>query len=109
MANRLKFSKQSLDKLARSKHQKQITVGDSGQPGLCVLVSQATVTFRVAFYLPSIPGKPQYVKIGRYPDGQYTYPYKDSNGRDIVIDCNNIDAVRRAASDIRNRAQRGID
>ena len=59
---------------------KQRVIWDSKQPGLCVLISRgakdahrATVTFRVAFYLKNVPGKPQYVSLGRYPDGQYTY------------------------------------
>jgi hypothetical protein len=95
----------------------QRVVWDSKQSGLCVLVSpgpkggrQATVTFRVAFYLRGQPGKPQYVKLGRYPDEQYTYPYRDVRGEPIVVKCSDIDAMRRAASDIRNRARdQGID
>jgi hypothetical protein len=92
-------------------------IWDTVQDGLCVLISrgpkekrQATVTFRVCFYLRSLPGKPQYIKLGRYPDDTYVYPYKDDRGRNIVINCSDIAAVRRAASDIRNRAATlGID
>ena len=69
---------------------------------------RATVTFRVCYYLQ--PGKPEYVKLGRYPDGQYVYPYKDDSGKDIVIHCDDLTKVRAAASDIRNRAKLlGID
>jgi hypothetical protein len=118
-AQRMQFSKANLDRIARADHRPhgQMTIWDTKGNGLCVLVSrgpkekrQATVTFRVCFYLRSLPGKPQYVRLGRYPNDQYVYPYKDAKGRGIVIDCSNIEAVRRAASDIRNRAATmGID
>ena len=50
------------------------------------------------------------MSLGRYPDDHYKYPYKDDKGRDIVIACSDIKAVRTAASDIRNRAKtQGID
>ena len=93
---------------------KQRVVWDSKQAGLCVLISRgaknahrATVNFRVAFYLKSVPGKPQYISLGRYPDGQYTYT---DNGKSITAVCSDIEAIRRAASTIRNRAKdQGID
>jgi hypothetical protein len=96
---------------------KQRVVWDSKQAGLCVLISRgakdahrATVTFRVAFYLKGLRGRVQYYTLGRYPDGQYVYPYKDQNGEPIIARCSDIDAMRRAASDIRNRAAtQGID
>jgi len=114
--NRLKLTVARLNELLRTRPHQQKTIWDGGEHGLCVLVSrgpkharQGTVTFRVCFYLKGQPGKPQYLKIGRYPDGKYTYPYKDEKGKDIVIDCSNIDDVRDAARNIRTRAKRGID
>jgi hypothetical protein len=93
---------------------KQRVVWDSKQAGLCVLISRgaknahrATVNFRVAFYLKNIPGKPQYISLGRYPDGQYTYT---KNGKQITAACSDIEAMRRAASNIRNDAKdQGVD
>jgi hypothetical protein len=115
----MEFTKASLDREARANHRphRQRVIWDSRQDGLCVLISrgpkekrQATVTFRVCFYLKSQPGKPQYVKIGRYPDGSYAYPYENEDGERTVISCADLRAVRRAASDIRNRAATlGID
>ena len=117
-AEREDFTKAYLDREARANHRphKQRVVWDKREDGLCVLISrgpkderQATVTFRVCFYLPSHPGKPHYLRIGSYPNDSYTYPYKDEKGRDIVIACANIDDVRDAARDARTRAKRGID
>jgi hypothetical protein len=69
---------------------------------------QATVTFRVVYYMR--PGKPQYLKIGRYPDDTYTYPYKiEGAKKEKVIACSDLDAVRDAANDIRARARDGND
>ena len=42
------------------------------------------MTFRVCYYLPSKPGKPRYVVIGRYPDGEYT-PVVAERGRLFLI------------------------
>jgi hypothetical protein len=71
---------------------------------------RATVSFRALFYLPSRPGKPHYFAIGRYPDGEFTYPWKkDKDGKPITISCSKIDHVRQAAIDIFNRAKSGID
>ncbi len=113
-AERIKFTKSELDGLRRTRPHRQRMIWDTETKGLSVLVSrgpkskrQATVTFRVVYYLR--PGKPLYFKIGRYPDDEYTYPYKDENGKAHVIKCSDIDAVRRAASDIYNRAKLGID
>jgi hypothetical protein len=112
----MSFSKGRLDALLQTRPHQQHVIWDEREAGLCVLISrgakdqpQATVTFRVCFYLPSMPGKPQYLRIGCYPDEQYTYPYKDEQQRDIVIECSDIDAVRDAARDARTRAKRGID
>ena len=114
---RMKFTAARLDALLRTRPHQQMTIWDDDKngAGLCVLVSRgpkrqhrATVTFRVCYYLQ--PGKPEYVKLGRYPDGQYVYPYKDDSGKDIVIRCDDLTKVRAAASDIRNRAKLlGID
>ena len=53
---------------------KQRVIWDLKQPGLCVLVSpgpkdrgKATLAFRACFYLRGMPGKPHYVKLGRFP------------------------------------------
>lgn len=114
--NKIKFTEAVLNEKISKRPHRQETIWDAKQDGLCVLVSrgpkgkrQATVTFRVCYYLK--PGKPEYVKLGRYPDGSYTYPYKNAKtGRDTVVSCSDIGAMRRAASDIRNRAKdQGID
>jgi hypothetical protein len=50
------------------------------------------------------------VKLGRYPHDQYVYPYKDQRGEPIIVKCSDIEAMRSATSDIRNRAKtQGID
>jgi hypothetical protein len=106
-----------LDAELRKPQEGQKVIWDTKQPGLCVLVSpgthgrgKATLTFRTLFYLRSLPGRPHYVKLGRYPDGQCVYPYKDQRGEPIVVACSDIEAMRRAASDIRSRSQtQGID
>jgi hypothetical protein len=88
------LTKAFLDGLLRTRPHAQDLIWDSKQTGLHVLVSrgpkdkrQATVTFRVVYYLKSQPGKPHYLKLGRYPD-----KYSD------------VDQVRRLASKIRNAA-----
>jgi hypothetical protein len=114
---RMTLSKAELTKKINKRPHRQEVIWDTEEKGLSVLVSRGpkharrgTVTFRVCFYLQGRPGKPMYVKLGRYPDGKYVYPYKDKDGKDIVKPCSDIDAMRRAASDIRNRAKdQGID
>jgi integrase len=109
------FTKARLDDLLKTRPHRQSVIWDAKASGLCVLVSrgaehkrQATVTFRVVYYLRS--GKPTYLKIGRYPDGTYTYPYKiEGQKKAKVIACSDLDAVRAAASNIRERAKDGID
>jgi integrase len=71
--NRDRLTEAKLNDLLRVRPHKQEVVWDD-EYGLCVLVSrgpknkrQATVTFRVVYYLKTEPGKPQYKKIGRYP------------------------------------------
>jgi hypothetical protein len=117
-AKRMTFTKVALDKLLKTRPQRQYSIWDSKEPHLSVLVSRGpehkkrgTVTFRCIYYLPTAPGKPRYIAIGRWPDGTYTYPYKDEKkGKVITIRCSDIDAVRVAASDIFNRAKtQGID
>ena len=110
------FTKAKLDELLRTRPHRQSMIWDTEEKGLAVLISrgpkhkrQATVTFRVAYYLPSRPGKPLYLKIGRYPDGTYTYPYKRDAGLPGVIKCADIDAVRKVAGNIRERAESGLD
>ena len=111
------FTKVALDKLLKTRPQRQYSIWDSKEPHLSVLVSRGpehkkrgTVTFRCIYYLPTAPGKPRYLAIGRWPDGAYTYPYKNEKGKVITISCSDIDAVRLAASDIFNRAKsQGID
>jgi hypothetical protein len=113
----MEFTKKRLDALCAVRPHKQRVYWDTAQDGkgLCVLVSRgpkggkATVTFRVLYYLQGT-GKPQYLKIGRYPDDSYSYPYKNETTKKYdVIKCSDIEAVRTAASDIRNRAKLGID
>jgi integrase len=127
-ARTMQFTKTELDKLTRANHHHQQVIWDEAlrarhQARLCVLVSKgpkhtkrATVSFRAIFYLPSHPGKPHYMKIGRWgPHEEFTYPWKVEDPDDPkkritkTIKCDNIDAVRRAAIDIFNRAKSGID
>lgn len=74
-ATKEKFTPSSLKALLATKPDKQITVWDEKQDGLCVLVSPGrgdketrtpTITFRVVYYLRTVPGKPVYKKLGRY-------------------------------------------
>ena len=114
----MEFTKARLDHLLKTgRPHRQKSIWDTKERGLSVLVSrgpkhrrQATLTLRVTYYLKDKPGKPRYVKIGRWPDGTYTYPYKGPDNQSITIACSDIEAVRHAASDIRNRAKdQGID
>jgi hypothetical protein len=72
MPEPMQFTPNSLNKLRAKKPEKQLTIWDTKQTGLCVLVSpgrdpkSATVTFRVAYYLKEAPGRPIYQKLGRY-------------------------------------------
>src|SRR5262245_25393256 len=118
MADKVAFTSTELKKLRsiRAKHQDVFWDANEMGKGLCVLRSpgaqdqtQSTLTFRVAYYLPSKPGKPQYVTLGRWPDGTYVYPYKDEKGQDIKAACSDINAIRHAAYNIRERAKRGLD
>jgi integrase len=118
LPDRMEFTKARLDNLLKTgRPHRQKTIWDTKETGLSVLISrgpkhkrQATVTLRVVYYLKDKPGVPRYVKIGRYPDDTYTYPYKGADKQAIVISCSDIEAVRRAASDIRNRAKdQGVD
>ena len=79
--------KARLDGLKNGRPHRQDMLWDSGEPGLCVLISRgpkhkrkATVTFRVVYYLKDRPGEPRYMKLGRYPD-----------------ECSDIDGVRDRA------------
>jgi integrase len=112
--HRRRLTKLLLDQLRHTRPDRQYTVWDQVQDGLCVLVSpgsahshQSTVTLRVCYYLLEKPGSPRYFKIGRYPDGVYTFT--DKAGRDHIISCSDLDAVRAVASDVRNNAKRGFD
>lgn len=71
--NRIEFKKDKLDEWLREKPDKQQTKWDTKQTGLCVLISlgpahkpEATVTFRVCYYLPREPGKPRYQALHAY-------------------------------------------
>jgi hypothetical protein len=79
--------------------QRQAVIWDSKERGLCVLVSrgpkhkrQATLTFRVVYYLKDRPGEARYLKLGRYPD-----------------ECSDIEDVRDRARLVRIDAKNGID
>jgi hypothetical protein len=107
------LKREDLDRWRSKRPLRQTIRWDKKQKGLCVLVSpgpkdqrRATVTFRVAYYLKSAPGKPKYIKLGRYPDE--TYDYK-KEGEDIAARCDDIEAMRAAAYHIRDRANRGFD
>jgi len=73
--SRIKFTKDVLDRRRGVRPHRQEVLWDTDTTGLQVLISrgpvhkrQATLTFRVVFYLPDKPGKPHYHRIGRYPD-----------------------------------------
>ncbi|MGF1620184.1 MAG: tyrosine-type recombinase/integrase [Rhodomicrobiaceae bacterium] len=113
MPNAVKFTKPFLDKLLREKPEKQVTIWDAKQTGLCILHSpgaqhrtDATVTFQACYYLPSRPGFPRYTKIGRYGETVY---YRDVYGELHELDCGDIEAVRTRCSNIRNAAKVGED
>ena len=108
--NRIKFTTAILNDLQRTRAQRQEVFWDSKETGLCVLRSrgpknrrQATLTFRVVYYLPDQPGKPHYKVIGRYP---IKYPDTDAGPG---IDCSDIEAVRDRARQIRTQAKAGVD
>jgi hypothetical protein len=112
--NKQTLTKRMLDAaLSKRPHQQQ-TIWDEKQPGLCALISRgradkrgATISLRVCYYLKSKPGKPQYLKLGRYPDG--VYRYKDAKDREHEIKCKDLDDVRARAAAIRANAKDGID
>jgi hypothetical protein len=97
---RLLFTEAALAALMRNgRPQRQTVVWDTKERGLCVLVSrgpkhkrQATVTFRVIYYLKDRPGEARYVKLGRYPD-----------------ELSDLDDVRDRARLVRIDAKNGID
>jgi hypothetical protein len=109
----VKFTKPFLDNLLKQKPAKQVMLWDSKQTGLCVLHSpgqkhkaESTVTFSACYYLPTLPGKPKYTKLGRY--GEKTF-YRNIDGMPQTLDCGNIEAVRLRCSEIRNAAKIGMD
>jgi integrase len=92
------FTKAKLDELLRNRPHRQRIIWDTGETGLSVLVSrgpkhkrQATVTFRVVYYLRDQPGVPRYKVLGRYPE------------------CSDIKVMRDAARQTRNDAKAGTD
>jgi hypothetical protein len=112
--NKQKFTAALLDRLRRTRPHRQYLIWDEKQDGLCALVSrgpasrrQATITLRVCFYLPSKPGVPRYIKIGRYPDGEHRY--KDAKGIEHIISCSDLEKVHARASAVRNNAKDGIN
>jgi hypothetical protein len=111
--NKQTLTKRTLDSKQKVRPRRQETIWDEKQPGLCALISRgpedkrgATISLRVCYYLKSKPGKPQYLKLGRYPDGEYRYK---ENDKEHVISCGNLDAVRDRVAVIRANAKNGID
>jgi hypothetical protein len=97
--NRKLFTKDLLDQLLTRRPHRQSMIWDTKETGLAVLISrgpkharQATVTFRVVYYLKDLPGKPRYKKLGRYPSER-----------------SDIWAVRDEARAVRVAAQQGND
>jgi integrase len=112
----MEFTRINLDRLRRKKPKGQRTIWDTKQTGLCLLWSPgpadkagSTVTLRVIYYLrDATQPTGRYLAIGRYPDGQHAY--RDARGKEHVIQCSDLSAVRARASDIRNDAkERNID
>ena len=98
-STRVLLTKELLDKKRAVRPHRQSMIWDTKEPGLSVLVSrgpkdarQATLTFRVCYYLTSNPGKPRYKKIGRYPDER-----------------SDLQAVRDEARKVRMDAKAGND
>jgi hypothetical protein len=97
--NRVLLTVALLDEERSKRPHQQKVIWDAKTDGLCVLISrgprhkrQATVTFRVVYYLKDRPGEPRYIKLGRYPDER-----------------SDLAAVRREAMQIRIDAKEGID
>jgi hypothetical protein len=114
-ANRRKLTNTDLDRLLRTKPNRQLIVWDEKETGLHVLVSpgpkhrkQATVTLRVCYYMRDEPGVPKYLKIGRYPDETITrVETSDGKETEVTYPCSDLDAMRNYARDIRNAAAKG--
>jgi hypothetical protein len=112
---KLEFTRINLDRLRRTKPKGQRTIWDTKTTGLCVLWSPgpadkagSTVTLRVIYYLRDKARKGNYFKIGRYPEDKHAY--RDDKGKEHIVPCSDLSAVRARASDIRNDAsQRNID
>ena len=73
--NRAHFTKELLEAKRRVRPARQAVLWDTDTTGFQVLISrgpahkrQATLTYRVVYYLPDSPGKPRYLKLGRFPD-----------------------------------------
>jgi hypothetical protein len=93
------LTKALLDKKLAVRPHRQSMIWDTQVRGLSVLVSrgpkdkkQATLTFRVAYYLQSNPGKPRYLKLGRYDPAR-----------------TDLDDIRREAQKVRIDAEEGND
>ena len=98
------LTKALLDAKLGVRPHRQSMIWDSKEPGLSVLVSrgpkdkkQATLSFRVVYYLKSNPGKPRYLHLGRYPEDFPAFT-KDT-----------LQKVRDRASEVRIEARRGGD
>jgi hypothetical protein len=93
------LTKALLDEKLNIRPHRQSMIWDTKETGLSVLISrgpahkrQATLTFRVAYYLKDNPGKPRYKSLGRY----------DPARSDLI-------ALRDLARQLRIDAQSGID
>jgi integrase len=100
------LTKELLDRYTKERPREQKMIWDQEETGLCVLISpgpehkqESTVTFRVCYYLRDEPGKPRYLKLGRYPDGTYT---STREGKEITIKC---DAARASMKELRTAAR----
>ena len=107
--NRKRLTSTELDRLQRAKPDRQYVVWDDKETGLHVLISpgpkhkkQATVTWRVCYYLRNEPGVPKYLKLGRYPNDVVTY-------NEHEYSCSDADHMRNVARDMRNAAEKGED
>ena len=100
------LTKELFDRYTKERPREQKIIWDEEETGLCVLISpgpkhkdEGTVTFRVCYYLRDDPGKPRYLKLGRYPDGTYT---STREGQEVTIKC---DASRSSMKDLRTAAK----
>jgi integrase len=108
-----------LDNLLRTRPHKPCLIWDNKETGFHVLVNrgpkhrkQATVTFRVVYYLKDQPGRPHSMRLGRYLDEK---PHirielnEEGHEQEVSYSCCNPEDMRKVARKIRDQAKGGTD